>query len=99
MDIKYKIDVLEKLKECGYSSYRLRKEKLIGESYLQQLRAGELVSWEIMSRLCKLLKLSITSRLKKTIPQPRTKDLRELLWYYALERRWRTCQKRQSSIF
>lgn len=55
MPIRYKIDVLEALKEKGYSTYRIRKEKLMGEATLQQLRNGELVSWENMTRLCHLL--------------------------------------------
>lgn len=55
MPIKYKIDVLAALKEKGYSSYRIRKEKLMGEATLQQLRNNELVSWENMTRLCALL--------------------------------------------
>ena len=55
MPIRYKIDVLEALKEKGYSTYRIRKEKLMGEATLQQLRNGELVSWENMTRLCYLL--------------------------------------------
>ena len=60
MQIRYKIDVLSALKSKGYTTYRLRKEKLIGESYVQQIRNGELVSWEIMTRLCNLLNCDIS---------------------------------------
>lgn len=35
MSIVYKIDVLSALKEKGYSTYKLRKEKLLGESVIQ----------------------------------------------------------------
>lgn len=55
MPIKYKIDVLVALKEKGYSSTRIRNEKLIGQSYLQQLRHGEMVSWKVIELICKLL--------------------------------------------
>ena len=55
MPVVYKIDVLEALKEKGYSTYKLRKEKLLGESVLQQLRRGEPVSWANVARLCELL--------------------------------------------
>lgn len=55
MPVVYKIDVLEKLKEQGYSTYKLRKEKLIGEATIQHLRNGVLVSWENIGRLCDLL--------------------------------------------
>ena len=55
MAIRYKIDILAALKEKGYSSQRIRKEKLIGQSYLQQLRHGELVSWKTLDTICALL--------------------------------------------
>ncbi len=53
--IKYKIDILAELKKKGYSSTRIREEKLIGQSYLQQLRHGELVSWKVLDVICSLL--------------------------------------------
>ena len=55
MPVRYKIDIMAALKEKGYSTYKLRKEKIIGESVLQQLRNGELVSWANIARICDLL--------------------------------------------
>jgi len=55
MPIKYKTDILKKLKEAGYSTYRIRNDKLFGEATVQKLRDGELVSWENISTVCKLL--------------------------------------------
>ena len=55
MAIRYKVDILTKLKEKGYSSTKIREEKLIGQSYLQQLRHGELVSWKTLDTICTLL--------------------------------------------
>ena len=55
MAIRYKIDVMIALKEKGYSSTRIREEKQIGQSYLQQIRHGQLVSWKTIDTLCKLL--------------------------------------------
>ncbi len=55
MSIKYKINILEALKKAGYSSTRIRNEKLMGESYMQQLRHGELVSWKAIDTICTLL--------------------------------------------
>ena len=55
MPIRYKIDVLSALKDKGYSTYRLRKEKLIGESVLQQIRDNVPISWANVSTVCKLL--------------------------------------------
>jgi putative transcriptional regulator len=55
MPIKYKIDVLIALKEAGYTTYKIRKEKIFGEATLQKIRNGELVSWDNISTLCKIL--------------------------------------------
>ena len=55
MALQYKIDVMAELKNKGYSSTRIREEKLIGQSYLQQIRHGELVSWKTIDTLCSLL--------------------------------------------
>ena len=55
MAIRYKVDILAELKKKGYSSTRIREEKLIGQSYLQQLRRGELVSWKTLDTICSLL--------------------------------------------
>ena len=53
--LRYKIDILEKLKEIGYSTYKLRKDKLIGEAQIQKIRNGELASKETLNTICKLL--------------------------------------------
>ena len=55
MAIRYKVDVLAELKKKGYTSTKIREEKLIGQSYLQQLRHGELVSWKTLDAICALL--------------------------------------------
>lgn len=55
MPIKYKIDILAALKAVGYSTYRLRKEKILAESTMQQFRKGEIASTESLSRVCELL--------------------------------------------
>lgn len=59
MSIRYKIDVLERLKEIGYTTYKLRQEKVFGERVIQQLRNGEIVSWKTIDTLCKLLNCQI----------------------------------------
>ena len=55
MAIRYKIDILQELRNRGYTSTRIREEKLIGQSYLQQIRHGELVSWKAIDTICGLL--------------------------------------------
>ena len=55
MPIKYKGDILAWLKEAGYSTYKLRKDRLLAENTIQQLRSGVLVSWANIGRICALL--------------------------------------------
>lgn len=59
MTLRYKIDVMAELKNKGYSSTRIRQEKLIGQSYLQQIRHNELVSWKTIDVLCRLLECNV----------------------------------------
>ena len=56
MGLKFKTDVLTALNAMGYTTYRLRREKLLGESTIQKLREGGGVSWENLGTLCALLK-------------------------------------------
>lgn len=51
----YKIDVLGALKEAGYTTFRLRKEKLLNESAIQYLRDGKPVGPIALNQICKLL--------------------------------------------
>ena len=53
--LTYKIDVLETLKECGYNTTRLRKEKIVGESAIQLLRKGEMVGIKTLEKICDIL--------------------------------------------
>ena len=55
MAIRYKVDIMAELKKKGYSSTKIREEKLIGQSYLQQIRHGELVSCKTIDTICSLL--------------------------------------------
>lgn len=55
MPIKYKIDILAALKSVGYTTYKIRKEKLLGEATLQKIRQGEPVSWDNIATVCRIL--------------------------------------------
>ena len=55
MPVQYKINVLAALKEKGYTTSRIRKEKLIGEATVQRLRHNQSVSYEVLAKLCELL--------------------------------------------
>lgn len=56
MPIKYRLDILAALKGAGYSSTRIRNEKVMGQATLTQLRRGELVSWKNIETICRLLR-------------------------------------------
>lgn len=53
--IQYKTNIIGILKKAGFSSYKIRQEKLLGQATLQKLRQNELVSWENINTICSLL--------------------------------------------
>ena len=56
MPLRWKIDITEALKDKGFSSYRIRKEKLFGQKTLQDFRDGTVVlSYDLLEKLCDLL--------------------------------------------
>lgn len=55
MPLVYKIDVLQALKEKGYNTTRLRKEKLLAESTIQKLRENKPINWANIAQICELL--------------------------------------------
>jgi putative transcriptional regulator len=55
MPLRYKIDVLEALKEKGFTTYILRKESKLSQSTIQKLREGKGIAWENLENLCALL--------------------------------------------
>lgn len=56
MPIGYKFDILEALKQKGYTTYRLRREKLLAESTVQKFRRGDpSVTLENIATVCRML--------------------------------------------
>ena len=55
MAIIYKIDILAALKDAGYNTNRLRKEKLLSESVIQGLRENRYITLTNISTICALL--------------------------------------------
>lgn len=60
MPVTYKIDVLEALKAKGFSSYRIRRERLLSERTLQALREGKGISFESLGKICEMLECDIS---------------------------------------
>ena len=55
MPIIYKMDVLAALKEKGYNTNRIRKDKIMGEAMLQKIRSGQMPPWSVLETICDLL--------------------------------------------
>ena len=53
--IQYKIDIMNALKIAGYSSYKLRKDKIFGEATMTKFRQCEPINFDNLNLLCKLL--------------------------------------------
>lgn len=53
--LRYKMDILEELKKKGFTTYKLRKEKIMGEAQIQKIRSGEIASKETLNTICGLL--------------------------------------------
>ena len=59
MPIKYKIDIIEALKTKGYTTYKIRKEKLISEGALTSIRNHMPISFENLAKICELLDCNV----------------------------------------
>ena len=55
MPIIYKVDILASLKEAGFNTNRLRKEKILSEGVIQSLRENKYISLQNISKICELL--------------------------------------------
>ncbi len=53
--IKYRIDIIQELKNKGYSTYKIRKEKIFNESQLQQMREDKILAQDALNKVCRLL--------------------------------------------
>jgi len=54
--LKYKVNIMEELKKAGYSSYRLRKEKFLGEATWQKIREGSTkLNMDSLDVICEIL--------------------------------------------
>lgn len=48
-------DIMEMLSSRGWSSYRLRNEKILSESIMTRLRSKESITTNTIDKLCELL--------------------------------------------
>ena len=74
MSLDYKIDVLDALKEKGYTSTKIRNEKIIGQATLQRLRHKQSVSFDVLSKLCEILECDVGDILEYVAEPDRTEQ-------------------------
>lgn len=56
--LTYKINVLEELKQKGYTTYILRKNKYLSETTIANLRTGKPVTMGALDAICVMLRKS-----------------------------------------
>lgn len=53
--LKYKIDAIKVLKEKGYNTNFIRKNKVFTEAQLQHIRNNHLLTHDALDKLCRIL--------------------------------------------
>ena len=53
---RYKIDVMKELSERGFTSTRMRKEKILSEATMQNLRKGKGITTDTLNIICVILR-------------------------------------------
>ena len=54
--ISYKIDILKALAEKGYTCNKMRKEPILSESTMQNIRKGKNITTETINTICIILR-------------------------------------------
>lgn len=52
-------DILHQLKEAGFNTNYLRKEKILSESTIQRLREGKPITTDTIDKICDLLQCNV----------------------------------------
>lgn len=53
--IVYSKNIIEELGKKGYTTYRIKQEKIFNQTQLQQLRDNRLLTQDNLNKLCELL--------------------------------------------
>ena len=53
--IVYSKNIIEELGKKGYTTYRIKQEKIFNQTQLQQLRDNKLLTQDNLNKLCELL--------------------------------------------
>lgn len=54
--ISYKVDILKALAEKGYTCSRMRREKILSESTMQNIRKGKNITTATINIVCLILR-------------------------------------------
>lgn len=57
--IRYKSGIIDRLRDAGYNSNRIRKEKVFGERIMTDFRRQAEIPYKTLNKLCKILKCEI----------------------------------------
>ena len=55
MPVCYMISIIAALKEKGFTTYKIRNDKIFSENTLQAFRSGKMVSFDTIGKLCEML--------------------------------------------
>ena len=78
---KYKIDVMKELSERGFTSTRMRKEKILSEATMQNLRKGNGITTDTLNTICVILRCQ-PSDVLEIIPT----DVEKIKYFQSVEK-------------
>ena len=79
--IRYKRDIIRMMAEKGVTTYIIRKNKILTESQLQQIRDGKLVTQDTLDKICTILDCQPGFFLEYVVPE-KTKNFEDNLLTY-----------------
>ena len=66
MAIRWRVDPLQLMKDCGYSTYRIRREKILGLQTIQNIKENKSISFDTLDRISgKLIEYVPDSKIEK----------------------------------
>lgn len=69
--IRYKVDITKALSEKGYTSYRIAKEHILGNSTMQALRKNDInMKLSTFDKICSMLECDLTDLIEYVPGEP-----------------------------
>ena len=73
MPIKYKINILEELEKKGYNTYTLRRDGVLSQATIENLRKEKPISFDTLGKICEILNLQ-PADIIEYLPDPKRID-------------------------